>query len=219
MFILSALSLAGLWSCLVEPSWLDKSQLTCSLKGLPAPFHGLKILHISDLHFAKKPTMALKAAARLVKTHKPDLIVFTGDFLCYSKVQAPAALQNYLSAFTAPLGSFAVLGNHDYNSYVSFGSEGKPVVLDKSLSLLSRFKKPSPVPDDLPPSAPLITLLKNTPFTLLQNSSITLTKEGSKLNLCGLGDWYAADTRPAAAFTHWDKSAPGIVLCHNPICT
>lgn len=219
MFVntLVALPLFGLYSYFIEPSWLEETHLSLKIKGLPPSFEGVKVLHISDLHFSSKATKAHKKAASLVATLKPDLIVFTGDFLCYSQLLAPQELEDYLNHFKAPLGSYAVLGNHDYASYVSFGPHGQGVLLEKRLSLLSRFQRPLAVPPNLPANPLLKELLTRTPFTLLHNESLTIKRGGSCLNIAGVGDWYAQDTHPERAFATWDKSIPGIVLCHNPM--
>lgn len=215
---LASLSLIGIWPRFVEPSWLEVTSFDYALKGLASTFEGFRILHISDLHFADKPTRALKETAAFVQKTKPDCIVFTGDFLCYSRLEYPEELKKYLCKFQAPYGSFAVLGNHDYSSYVSFGSHGESVILDKKLSLLSRFSS-KPVPDNLEGEPNLLALLQETPFQLLPNATKQVAKGGSFLNITGLGDFFAKDTRPEIAFAGFDHRFPGIVLCHNPVST
>lgn len=215
---LASLSLIGIWPRFIEPAWLEVTSLSYALKGLSPSFEGFRVLHISDLHFADRPSRALKDAADRTQKIKPDCIVFTGDFLCYSRLEHPQVLKKYLNAFKAPYGSYAVLGNHDYSSYVSFGASGQSVVLDKKLSPLSRFKS-RPVPDNLPGQSALLDLLKETPFHLLSNETRQIVKEGSSLNITGLGDFFARDTHPDRAFQNFDKRFPGLVLCHNPVST
>lgn len=215
---LASLSLVGIWPRFIEPAWLEATSLSYALKGLPPSFEGFRILHLSDLHFADKPSYALKAAAEKARKIKPDCIVFTGDFLCYSRLEYPQELKKYLNAFKAPYGSYAVLGNHDYSSYVSFGASGESVILEKKLSPLSRFKG-RPVPDNLQGHPLLIDLLQETPFHLLSNETKQIIKEGSALNITGLGDFFARDTHPCKAFQKFDKRFPGLVLCHNPVST
>lgn len=219
MFVntLATLPLFGLYARFIEPSWLEETRFSVKIPHLPASFQGTKVLHISDLHFSLKATKAHKKAASLVSKLRPDLIVFTGDFLCYAQLRDPKELEDYLHVFQAPLGSYAVLGNHDYASYVSFGPQGKGVLLDKKLSLLSRFQKPHPVPQNLPANPVLEDLLTRTPFKLLHNESRIIKRGDDRLNIAGVGDWYAEDTKPEKAFASWDKSLPGLVLCHNPM--
>ena len=50
---------------------------------LPASFHGLRIIQISDIHISSFYNNAdkLKLAVELINNEKPDLILFTGDMV------------------------------------------------------------------------------------------------------------------------------------------
>ena len=189
-------ALAGFWSYFIEPSLVELNRFRCSIKSLPPSFEGLKVLQFSDIHFRKRPTKAHLKALQLVKELKPDLILFTGDFLCYSNLPSKEGLKSYLQAFEAPLGCFAVLGNHDYETHAS-----------------SFRKKPKTT---LVPHHELIQLLKETPFKLLRNSCVLLEKGDDKLNLTGIGDLLADDVKLEKAFENWNLEFPGLVLSHNP---
>lgn len=80
------------------------------LKGLAKP---LRIAQISDLHLGDSST--LKQAKKIVQTvnfHKPDIVVSTGDlFDGYLELMAPFV--DSLRKLRAPLGKFAVCGNHE----------------------------------------------------------------------------------------------------------
>lgn len=85
---------------------------------LPCPFlresqHGVKVLHLSDIHADDwTPAAAIERAVRLARQAEPDLIVLTGDYITRSpEALYPAA--RALSSLRAPLGVFACLGNHD----------------------------------------------------------------------------------------------------------
>jgi predicted MPP superfamily phosphohydrolase len=85
---------------------------------LPCPHlkesqHGIKILHLSDLHADDwTPTIAIERAVRLANAAQPDLIVFTGDYIT-SKPDLFLPAARALSSLHAPLGIFACMGNHD----------------------------------------------------------------------------------------------------------
>jgi hypothetical protein len=72
----------------------------------------LRLLHISDLHFeglSPREERLLEIARDL----KPELIVFTGDYLNLSSVHDPqiqAQARKYLAQFQAPRGVYAVAG-------------------------------------------------------------------------------------------------------------
>ncbi len=80
---------------------------------------GLRILHLSDQHFSGDDWVRrsrLRHIQRLLQGLKPDLILCTGDFLHNDAgLDAVESLLRLLPP--APLGCYAVLGNHDYVEY------------------------------------------------------------------------------------------------------
>jgi predicted MPP superfamily phosphohydrolase len=85
------------------------------LEGWPKEFSGLTIVHISDLHYGKYLSNDyLKAILKKAKELKPDLFALTGDFINFKK-DIPA-MCGLLKGFKAPLGVYAVLGNHDHGA-------------------------------------------------------------------------------------------------------
>ncbi|MCW5850018.1 MAG: metallophosphoesterase [Anaerolineae bacterium] len=96
---------------------LRLEHLTLRFPGLPPALAGLRIAHLSDLHTSRWiQADYLRSAANLVLAQRPDLIVLTGDFIHHERdVQRHAAeCARGLASLRAPLGVFAVLGNHDY---------------------------------------------------------------------------------------------------------
>ena len=76
---------------------------------------GFRIAQLTDFHCSRQVTPAyLQEAVRLAQAQKPDVIVLTGDFVHkgYRYVDRVAAT---LSRLSAPLGVYAVLGNHDFS--------------------------------------------------------------------------------------------------------
>lgn len=76
----------------------------------------IRIVQLSDMHFSLLSNRRqIEAAVKIVRELKPDMIVVTGD-----TVDTPQArrlkLLHILSQLDAPLGKFAVLGNHEYYS-------------------------------------------------------------------------------------------------------
>jgi predicted MPP superfamily phosphohydrolase len=73
----------------------------------------LRIAHISDLHLSDRVPLAYFCAAIERARHAdPDLVFFTGDFL--SKGHGVELIPPILSAIRGRLGTYAILGNHDY---------------------------------------------------------------------------------------------------------
>ena len=108
-----AAALLGGYATLIEPARPRLRRRTLRLAQLPAAWHGLTIAHLSDLHLGHPFTAAnLRWAIRQLEREAIDLIALTGDL-----VQHPGALSGVAAALAplrAPLGIYAVPGNHDY---------------------------------------------------------------------------------------------------------
>lgn len=218
-------SLLGIWPRFVEPKRL---KLTTLALPLSPNLTGLRIVQISDLHFhAGISQRFLAKTTRRIRRLRPDIILFTGDFLCYSTLEEPERLQAFLSSLEAPLGCFCTFGNHDYQSYVTRNQAGHYAVrapinpLAGLLLGLKSFVTTPPNPkgvmtpeaQEVPLHEQLCGLLTRTPFKLLENACETLPVG---LNIVGLGDYALGRCRPETAFSGYDASKPGIVLSHNP---
>jgi predicted MPP superfamily phosphohydrolase len=98
----------------VEPDWLAVERVTVGVPDLSPALAGLRIAHLSDLHWGPYTGQKeIRAAVERANALSPDLIVLTGDYVLWSADYAvPCARE--LAALQAPLGVFAVPGNHDY---------------------------------------------------------------------------------------------------------
>ncbi len=77
------------------------------------PIHdGVRIAHLTDLHVGLlTPHKHIRAAVAAAQAAHPDLVLLTGDFLCYSP-RFVERLGELLHGLDMPV--YAVLGNHDY---------------------------------------------------------------------------------------------------------
>ncbi|WP_100934556.1 UDP-2,3-diacylglucosamine diphosphatase LpxG [Candidatus Chlamydia corallus] len=220
--------LAFSWASFIEPNWLNTTAITWKLSKKHAHLHNLRIVQISDLHFHKKvPEKFLNKISKSIKNLAPDLIVFCGDLLCRARLEDNARLERFLNTLEAPLGIFAILGNHDYSAYISRNTKGEITCIPEKKSrpiqralvsvMQGLFSSPSYCYDPyLTPQAPhpdLLKLLENTPLTLLHNATHVIPE---KLNIVGLGDIFAKQFNPEQAFKNYNPSLPGILLSHNP---
>jgi uncharacterized protein len=99
----------------VEPRWLQVQKLTLSFPALPAAFRGIRVLHFSDIHYGfHYDLQELRGLAERIMSFEPDLICFTGDLVDRGLREDAQVIVDALSTISAPLGCFAVLGNHDY---------------------------------------------------------------------------------------------------------
>lgn len=80
----------------------------------PRAFDGVRIAHISDIHFGHLlGPERLVQAVDAVRAVKPDLIAITGDLVDLSAHESPLLFEQ-LARLRAHLGVFIVLGNHDH---------------------------------------------------------------------------------------------------------
>lgn len=92
---------------------------TLSLPGWPRDAAPIRVLLLSDIH-AARPDMPLSRIARIVEianAQKADAILIAGDVVCERWLQRRVPTQEIvapLSRLRAPLGVYAVYGNHDH---------------------------------------------------------------------------------------------------------
>lgn len=221
-------SVIGIWPRFIEPRLLLTTHLTLAIPQLPHALQGLRIAHFSDLHLtSKSSTYLLQKLIRKTKALKPDLILFSGDFINYGHLEDGKGLQQFLAQLQAPFGCYAVAGNHDYQHYIALADSGDYDAVDSPASSLKKglsrlFKKQfisgktTPKAYQLPINSSLKEVLRKTPFQLLHNETHVIDIKGSKLNITGLGEYSAGWTLPEKAFENFNTSFPGIVLSHNP---
>jgi len=123
-FVVAALLTATLglavWSVGIEPGWIVTRETRVPIGRWPAEIGPLRIAALADLHTGA-PHITVGKVREIVATvnaARPDLIVLLGDYVIHGVVggrfvdieQTAAALRD----LHAPLGVFAVLGNHDW---------------------------------------------------------------------------------------------------------
>lgn len=220
-------SIVGIWPRFIEPELLFTSHHTIAIADLPRELDGLKIAHISDLHFSKHTSKNfLDRVVKKVNKLSCDLIVFTGDLLTYSILEDPETLQHFLTALDAPLGKYAILGNHDYAEYVTMANDGsyhKSVNQQAAITKgFSRLFSTSQEPQDTLVIEPIaeheevLKLFTRSGFKMLHNETIHIGRSHNWINLTGLGDIMTRQCLPSKAFQNYDMQAPGIILSHNP---
>ncbi len=222
-------SIIGIWPRFIEPKLISTTKIQLSVTNLPNSLEGLTILQLSDLHWhAKFSAQFCKKIIDKVNCIHPDLIVLTGDFLIRSQLENAHGLSRLLSSLKAKIGCFAILGNHDYDKYVTVNQSGDYDVeeaghstnLNKGLKRLfgsthlsGKISQSAQMTDT---HAGLIGLLEKTPFQLLHNASQTIFYKKSGINICGLGEYSLGRCLPEQAFQNYRSEYPGIVLTHNP---
>lgn len=219
----------GIWPRYIEPKLLAMTHLVLPISNLPSELIGLRILHFSDLHWNGQFSSYLqKKMIRKVNSFNPDLILFTGDFLCRARLENQNGLKFILQSLKANIGCFAVLGNHDYERFVTVNQQGDyDVDVVSSSSAISRGLKRLLSPISLTGHVTaqarevgvhkeLMALLEQTPFQLLNNTTQLVAYKGQWINICGLEEYSLGRFNPEKAFKNYQKNYPGIILSHNP---
>jgi predicted MPP superfamily phosphohydrolase len=201
----SSLSLSGYATAYESGSALTLVEYSPPLRHWPEDLE-LKIAVIADIH-ACYPWMSEERVGEIVdlaNAQKPDLTVLLGDYVCthpfVSGYVPPGAWAEQLSRLQAPLGVYAILGNHDWWS--------------------------AAIPTDPPDGSRSVRrALAAASVPLLENQSVRLTQRGRTFWLIGLGDLLARlpHARPghgaddlAGAMREINDNAPAILLVHEP---
>lgn len=108
------------WAFAIEPASLRVQRTELALPGWPAGSRPLTVALLADLHTGS-PGQGLDALAQVVERTnalQPELVLIAGDFVIHGVVGGrfvpPEESAAVLARLTAPLGVFAVLGNHDH---------------------------------------------------------------------------------------------------------
>ena len=111
-------SLTGLYSWQFAAYQLEFVRLNMPIQNLPAELIGKTLIQVSDMHVGNRfDWNNLIESLELAKAYQPDFVVYTGDFTSFESEEQYRQLQNVLkSAVLGKIGSFAVLGNHDYGN-------------------------------------------------------------------------------------------------------
>jgi uncharacterized protein len=175
-----------------HPNWPEDLELTIAV--------------IADIH-ACYPWMSEERVGDIVdlaNAQKPDLTVLLGDYVCTHRLVSgyvpPGAWAEQLARLEAPLGVYAILGNHDWWSAAI----------------------PTEPPDN---SRSVRRALAEAGVPLLENQSVRLSQRGRPFWLTGLGDLLARVPNPLhghgaadlpVAIRAIDDDAPAILLVHEP---
>lgn len=219
-------SIIGIWPRFIEPHLLFTKKISVAIPRMTPSLEGLRIAFFSDLHMAPHTSPCfLKRLLSRIQAFKPHLILFGGDALIYSLLYKKELFLSFFSSLKAPLGTFATLGNHDYNIYTTESHTGEPLICrHKPTSILWGLKKLFQTTlsegdarrEPVGLNEELLSLYKKCNVHLLMNQTEQVGESSFALNLAGLGDLTAGHFDPQTTFKNWNHALPGIVLGHNP---
>ena len=166
---------------------------------LPESFHGLRVVQLSDIHLAgfyNHPGYISKVVEQ-VNLLEPDLILFTGDMV-HNFADETDPFVKILNELNAPLGKFAVLGNHDYGAYFQWKSK------EEEAANLEQVKEQ----------------IRACGFDLLLNEHRTISLNGHSLEIIGVENWgkppFPQHGDLSRALEGSDRTLIRILLSHDP---
>ena len=121
---LSIITAIGIITGIATRHRIQVREVTIHSHNLPDEFDGIRIAHITDLHLGNlspRSRYLNRIVAKLTQL-SPDMLVCTGDMFNLTATEAQG-LDSLFSSITAPLGRYAVMGNHDYGDYCKWESE------------------------------------------------------------------------------------------------
>lgn len=138
--------LAGYWGFVVEPASLHDVTYRLTLPRWPEACQGLQVAVLADLHTGSpfNGLAKLDKIVALTQDAKPDLVLLAGDYVIDGvkggRFVAPREIAARLATLRAPLGTYAVLGNHDWWNGAgevrrAFENAGIPVLDDRAIPL------------------------------------------------------------------------------------
>ena len=107
----------GIYTWRVEPHWVEITYRDLPVRRLPAALEGRTLAFLSDLHVGPQvDDDYLISVLRRTSALQPDLVVYGGDYVTFRSQHPPfEKLRRVLrEAPHGPLGTFGILGNHDY---------------------------------------------------------------------------------------------------------
>ena len=111
---------AAVWGFAIEPGILRNENYEMTVARWPASCDGIRVAVLADLHVGSpfNGPGKLRRIRELTQRAHPDLILLAGDYVIHGvpggRFSTPELIASELRSLSAPLGVWAVLGNHDW---------------------------------------------------------------------------------------------------------
>lgn len=119
LFLFSSFSY--LYARYFEPSQIQVTNHTITSHKIPKSFQHTRIIQFSDTHLGHNYNLdQLSKLVDKINKLKPNMILFTGDLMdAPNKYPYKEKIIPILKRLDAPLGKYAIYGNHDHGGYGS----------------------------------------------------------------------------------------------------
>lgn len=114
--VLGAAGLLASYPVCIERYLIFTNYYRIPVPNLPPAFSGIRIVHLTDLHYGLLvPLAVIRHVVQRANRLPRDLVVCTGDYVHErGATRQIDEVWPLLSHLTAPLGVYSVLGNHDH---------------------------------------------------------------------------------------------------------
>lgn len=106
------------WSRYISTKGMIVREYKVVNENLPTNFHGLKIIHISDIHYGRTINKSeLNHLVKEINILKPDIVVFTGDLIDKDTLLTTEIKKDIIGSLkkiSTHYGKYAISGNHDF---------------------------------------------------------------------------------------------------------
>lgn len=137
LIIIIIFALIFVWARYINTKGLTVKEYAITNKKLPTNFHGLKIVHFSDIHFGGTTNFNdLEKIVKTINEFKPDVVIFTGDLFDNNIKLTNEELKKITKEFKKikpALYKYAISGDADLNNY----NEYKTTLEDADFILLN----------------------------------------------------------------------------------
>ncbi|PQA90994.1 hypothetical protein SAMN05421796_101704 [Chryseobacterium piscicola] len=139
-------ALPFLYSWQIEPFWVEFVERKLPVKNLPEHLEGKILMQISDLHVGNRfDWNFLIESFQKTKHFNPDFVVYTGDYVNHGTSEDHKNLRKVMeNAVYGGLGTFGILGNHDYgDQWKDLGSSETicKILQDSGVTMLRNQQK------------------------------------------------------------------------------
>ncbi len=189
LIVFSAGLLFILYGTFVEPKRIILNNKSIHIPQAPP----CSIAVVSDMHVGPyKGKAYIRRVVQRINAVQPDCVLLVGDFLFDERSDVSSLVP--LGKLRAPLGVFAVLGNHDAGFYLI-------------------HKVPRSYVDR---SNDVTQMLQSLSINVLRNSTTNITLGTKTICIAGIDDIWMESSDLQQPLTHIPPDMPAILLSHNP---
>lgn len=207
------------WIQFWHPTDYQWKVVNLPVAGLPAELVGLRILHLTDLHFRPCWSPVYSEIIERINSANVDLILMTGDFVD-DKINAGPSLRfanRFFSRLRSRLGNFTIFGNHDHDVLYRLARRAaeKGLISPEPWPRRRKESDNEPLGTSIPPRLPKIDLFVH---SVLDDRRELIEYRGATIELIGFRGTSRNDFN-----SEFLRSLPGkqggsvrIVLSHHP---